>query len=716
MARITELTLKGFKRQYVTEQLSGLDIFMGPNGVGKSARPEGLALAMLGYVPGRGKRAEDAMRLCAGDEVSVGLTLDNGFSFSRTFTRTTTRKRSGGVDVKISETLDVSPSKGEPNDTAKKARVNEEVGEFAIHLDFGEFLAMSAAKRREFLAGLVAGAGWGRERVESYLRDQMFPAGIDMLADDRTTVEGLLADCLAEWQPDLDVDAGVTAMLEWAKAQQTYWNSRKRDAQGAVRKLADLKNELGQTDRNIAQHKAALAELQEELINVERELAAGQEIKRQWEERQQRIAKLKASIEQAKDKAGPPDVADLAAKVEAARGRIVECSVDTTESDAQEESLRQELRQVQKALDEARRTAASIEGRMEAPKRAIETASSTGGLCVIDKLIRCPKDFSGYLDHMSGMLQQLQQELAVARQAIAQHEKRQAEIEAEIASLQKERFAKLRQVESQQKANEAARKVIAAAEAEIAERDRQARLLTDRFNAMQQELAEIEATPVRAVPELDVLTKHAEGLRAQQAELTAKVEEQEKARITLSNMQVSMIDSNDAEFKHVTVKHLADVLGPKGIQGELLKGGLEPLREVVQANLDVLDVKAQFAFRTESDRGQEIFEFGWLVDGDLVEEAFVSFDALSTGQQLMTLAAIITALLEEAKPPVKVLCVDNIENLDAVNQRRTLTGLAELQRIGKLDNVLVAGKIDGSPEDEWVVHQVGVVAEVVTAA
>ncbi len=61
MAKITKLTLDGYKGQSAVEQLSGLDIFVGPNGAGKSSRPEGLSLALLGYVPGGPKQVGEIM-------------------------------------------------------------------------------------------------------------------------------------------------------------------------------------------------------------------------------------------------------------------------------------------------------------------------------------------------------------------------------------------------------------------------------------------------------------------------------------------------------------------------------------------------------------------------------------------------------------------------------------------------------------------------------
>ncbi len=118
MAKITKLTLDGYKGQSAVEQLSGLDIFVGPNGAGKSSRPEGLSLALLGYVPGGPKQVGEIMKNTANDQMTVGITLDTGFDFSRTFTRRTSVSRTTGEEnITFAESLTVTPSKGEGKST-----------------------------------------------------------------------------------------------------------------------------------------------------------------------------------------------------------------------------------------------------------------------------------------------------------------------------------------------------------------------------------------------------------------------------------------------------------------------------------------------------------------------------------------------------------------------------------------------------------------------
>ena len=325
MARITEVALNGFKAQRSADRLSGLDLFTGANGIGKSARLEAASLAVLGYVPGRGRKADDTMALAMGDTMSVGLTLGDGFSCVRSFERkTSTHRRTGETTVKITETVTVSPSAGEANDTERKARIAAELGSFGIHLDFSEFLALSPAKARF----LRVGRGGGRPaRVEELLRRRLLTGELQENNPDAYSVMGdTIDEALDAWKDGLTVQDGVTAMLEWVKVEASYWNSRRRDAEGAVRQLAELKNQLNATDRDIAERKGTLENMREELTSVTAEIARAQEIKASWDARQRRLESLRQELERLEQTQGC-DTRELedrfAAEVESLTAQIV---------------------------------------------------------------------------------------------------------------------------------------------------------------------------------------------------------------------------------------------------------------------------------------------------------------------------------------------------------------------------------------------------------
>lgn len=708
MARIAKLTLDGFKAQQVTENISGLDLFIGANGTGKSARLEAASLAILGYVPGRGKKADDTMALAAGDQISVGLELDNGFGCARRFERrTSTNRRTGEPTVRITESVTVSPAMGETNDTQRKARIDQELGSFGIHLDFAEFLAMSAAKRREFLYGLVSGTDeWTKERVSELLRNRLLTDELQANNPEAYAImEETIDEALNEWKDGLTVQDGVTAMLEWAKTQASYWNAKRRDAEGAVRQLAELKNQLNATDRDIAERKEALEKLREELTSSTAEIARAEEIKASWEARQKRLEALRQELGGLMQTQGPNEKAieeRFAEEIDKLNAQIVELppyenETFSTKLDAiaaQRRTTIDKAIEVEKALAAATTEAKTL-------RRAIETATSTGGLCVISRSIKCDKDFTPFIEYVTAKAEEQEAIAADMVSTLANLEAEQAALRSAEKELREAENSRMAARERQERENNGIYKAIAQLETEKRQVLRTAEKEAVRREAIAEELERLENEPVKPVPETDILEKQVAGLRSQIAEIQSSIEQQEKARITLTNMQGAMLESSQAEHKYNAAKNIQDELGPHGVQGELLKAGLEPLRAEIDANLRAFGIDNEFAFLTQSDRGAETFDFGWMSHG-----AFISYDALSTGQRILVLVAMLTALLNRACPPVRLLTIDNVENLDLDNRQALLEGLATLHNDDKIDNVLMAGVIDASVPKGWTVHHV----------
>ena len=359
-----------------------------------------------------------------------------------------------------------------------------------------------------------------------------------------------------------------------------------------------------------------------------------------------------------------------------------------------------------KEREEARRARATAAAAVETLRRAAETASSAGGLCVINKLIKCDKDFTPFVAHVKARAAEqsvLKEEASRREQAIATQLVSLLEAERALKDAETNR---LRAISERQRENERLRKAIVQLENEKNSVIRTVEKEAARRSALADEIVRLENEPVRPVPETDILEKQVAGLRAQIAEMQAAVEEQEKARVTLTSMQGAMLETGQAEYKHNAAKNIQEALGPHGAQGELLKAGLEPLRAEIDGNLKAFGISNEFAFLTQSDRGAETFDFGWQA-GD----TFVSYDALSTGQRILVLVAMLTALLNRACPPVRLLTIDNIENLDSGNRRSLLEGLAALHADGKLDNVLAAGVIEDEPPTGWTVHRMDAAGE-----
>lgn len=87
---LTRILATGFKGLDFDQPLGERNLIVGPNGSGKSARSQCALLALLGHVPGVGRRNQDILeafgtdgKLCAGVEVG-GKTLERRFSSNAT--------------------------------------------------------------------------------------------------------------------------------------------------------------------------------------------------------------------------------------------------------------------------------------------------------------------------------------------------------------------------------------------------------------------------------------------------------------------------------------------------------------------------------------------------------------------------------------------------------------------------------------------------------
>ncbi len=711
MAKFTQLRLKNLKGQTVAEDLTGLDIFVGPNGSGKSSRPEGLSLAMLGYIPNRGKRAEDTMKVATADIMQAGATLDTGFSFDRTFTKNKAFDRKTGAETfSIKETLEVIPSKGERTEREKKERIADELGDFMIHLDFSEFLALSDAKKREYLSQFVSGDdAWNKEKIEKHLKNTIATETLNANNPEAyDAVVEMITETLKAWVDGLSVEDGVIAMSEWAKAQRSYWNSKKSDAAGAVRQLAEVKNEMDETDRDIAANKEKLDDLHKEKTEAEKEIARGEQIKKNFDERKERIKALEAKLEETEIK--PADTTEIEEKIKEQQAKIKDVSFDTSDIDKKIKEKQRLKKDVENKLEVLRKKDNKLLAEYEPLKAAKDKIAQSGGLCVISDKIKCPKDFTPFKEHV----EKERKRIADLLRETSDKEKEQKEIietlEASIKELEKQKSEKFAQAQKQQKINDEIKTKIAAFEKEKSKLENDAEMAKRQYEMEKKELQRLKDEKVEPVPELEILRLQSQGLDKQIEELKTKITKQEESRTTLMNMQSSMLANKDAEFKYNACTSIVEELGPKGVQGEILKSGLEPLRESIQENFDILSIEYPFAFQTETDRGKEVFDFGWVKD-----ESFVPFTSLSTGESMMVLLAVLASLLQQAKAGVRMLVMDDFESLDADRYELTLKGLKNLHDAGKIDNVLIAGVITGKVPEGWNVRDLGAVAEVVAS-
>jgi exonuclease SbcC len=713
--------MENIKRQNCEQPLTGRDIICGPNGSGKTTRLQALGIAMLGYVPGAGKLPADTYKLCSGGNMTAGLKLDD-FIFSRTFEKTVKEdKKTGEPVVKISQDISLSPGRGEANLTQKEARVMAEVGNFPVMLNFGEFVEMTDTKRREFFYNLspVRVVGWDLTKITQYLSGKLLTDELKENNPDKyNTTQTAINDTVGSYPKGFDVQAGLQAMIDFSKKKLTYWKEQRAQADGAAKKLSELKNQLSETDRNIAANKSEQEEVQKKLTDITAQIAADQQKILANKKRQDSINELTEAIKNLNASENLWVLSDQKTSLLAAKDKL---AGDGKDYKKEREELKKQIDESNKLITEKQNSLDELlsdpvekqaSNQLAVYKSTLKTISEIkpeDPRCIISHAIGCNKDFTTYKTTTEGKMTELEA-------IIKSNEDQRAELNKSITELNQKKNKAQNDINQShvdekqeilrvQKVNEE----IVTLENNIKTAESFDTNKADRIKEKQDTLDKLNETPIAPVADINAATILQTSYSNRIATLKSTISVQEAAKTTISNQQKSMIDNKSAGYFADAFKFISDALGAKGIQGEIVKSILDPIRIDIQDKFNQLGIPHSFYFTMESDTGKEVFQFGW---AETVEDRFdgpkqlyKNFDALSTGEQLLLMCALMITIIERSNPKLKVLEIDNLNDLDEVNFRKVMHGLSV---IGEgMDNIILSGVVGQylkeSPESDKLV-------------
>lgn len=697
---IKQIGMENVKGQTAVQQLTGKDIIIGRNGAGKTTRMQTIGLAMLGYVPGKGKTAADTFKLASDDQMTVSMETDN-FAFERTFTKTKKLKEDGTTDSKISQKITVSPSMGETTNTQKEQRIKQEMGDLPVMLDFGSFIAMTDNQQRDFIYNLSGnGFTWNRSRVEEELtRVLLTPEMEENNPDLYDCMQESIRKTMNQYREGIDVQAGILAMSEFAKDQLKYWKKEKINADGAAKKLTELKNRGDQTDRDLVANQEKLKELQdkrEQIIKELAELTAKNNVLTEKEDALKKLQDEIAALEENQD--ATEQINSIQATIESLIAEIEEKENNHKEFDLLETDLQNTLAGLQEALKTenekllgVKEMLATINAEIKANGDLLQRISESHGCCAFSPNIPCNQDFSTFIEETNNRMD-----------AAYDQKDDQEHLKESIEKLIQELQEKVRDTQTKQRENQTNKRNnerdIAQKKKELEQKKTELLELQSRepvIAAKRQQEAEIAAyLEENQKVDLTAMEDQKTLISGQIQTLTATIDEQKKVRNDLANIKANIIDSQTAEFNVLCWNQINNAIGQKGIKGSMMKEMLDPLLEDIDQKLHEIGIQEKFYFETNSDTGKEIFEFGW---------GTKPFEALSTGEQLLLMTALMTTMIERANPPVKVLAIDNINDLDSYNLSRVIKGLNTVGT--KMDNIILAGVAEPTEEDSegWTV-------------
>lgn len=705
MSRLTAIEIKNMKGQTAVQELSGMDILTGRNGAGKTTRVQALGFGMLGYIPGQKKTVADIFKMATGESMTVGLRTED-FALNRTLTRTAKpNMKTGEVSISIKENIALSPGAGEKNDTDKKIRIANELGNFPVMMDFSEFLGTSDDKRRAFIYSLspVTSNTWDREKIHRYLVDELLTQELQTNnAEQFESMQELISKTIAEYPIGFGVSEGLQAMLDWVEREKKFWVSKQKDSQGAVRQISEQKNEIEETERGLAAKKQELETLQADLIQLEKQLTSSEEKQKAADKRTSRITELTAAIAEIESMPAVTTV-DIDRQITEQQAKLQEVpqtDVKIVALKTQLANIRSKRQEFEDKARQVKSTITTIQSTISALEDALKKVDQLQNRCVMHHMIKCPKDFKD-----PALVAGVQENRKAAGAKIADLQtqvdafsRQITELNNQETNVQNQQAELLKVAQDINTSNAAVNKAVSSLSEQRNNLLKAAADRTSKLSLYKSELGKLQAELVESVGDIEPIKAQAADTRVRIADLTTVIDQKDKAKQALLIVQQSMINNQKASHNASCLKLIADKLGPKGVQGELVKEILEPIRSDIGGNLKLMGFDFEPYFQTESDTGKEIFQFGWINE----KGHNVNFDALSTGQQTVYLAAMLVTIIDRAQPKLRVLVMDNINHLDRINFKMLVDGLALVKH--KLDNIILAGAIEFDfKADGWTI-------------
>ncbi len=655
---VTSLRADNVKGMTFQEALTGRDIYVGENGVGKSARLQAFMFGIQGHLPSPFKKGlGDTFQIASGDVMSVSIETDEMFSFSRQIRRKTTNHKDGSRSYSYTSACSLFPDPGTKTNKDREQKISSVMGGFAIMFDLDEFMSMSDTKKREFVFALSSpeSYGWTLSRVFDELCDALGHRA-EVKFDAKISVADNVSAILGETSKKLSDARAV--YKDKQKVMKEVIEMRQRATQEAVGDIAEIRGKL--------------KDLREKRSEYDKEIAKADEIKRQHESLKLRSEAMERTWEELSS-VKLESLKEIDHSIDGTEHAIElgEKSIEDQEKKISEIRARMDNSQI--LLHRQREEIARIDQR-QAVRDQINIIDAKGCPLMGDQ---CKSDLSAYRGELE------KKWVAIDGTVKAMREKRD-----EIAEEYKAAMSDLGAETEEEKLEKKALKSIKADLKKINNGRKSIQKDHDRHAAAkaaavkEDEIVQHLRSDLGAIIDTGMAIKAVAGIFDQIDELEGKERKAQEVKNVMANFDQANIAAAEAEEEVETLTKLHKALGAEGIQSKILKDVIGPLADTVNGLLQNVWEHYKVEFELYDMNEKETFEIIWPRGNSRV-----SYNTLSGGQKILFGAALMIALIIQADPPHKSMCIEAAE-LDADNFFRLIDALDKIA--GGIDNILVA--------------------------
>ncbi|MEG0296767.1 MAG: hypothetical protein RR620_08605 [Clostridium sp.] len=631
-------------------ELKGVDVVAGLNGAGKSSVIQGIIFSTLGYVPGVDKKSNEIMKLSK-NSLDLGVKVEVNNEFIE-------RKISIQKGGKCKEELYYSGT--EENKLDKK---NEEIisnlGINKTVFDIENFLVLSSTERSKLIYSLVSNNSIDKKFLETNLYNNL-PAA-------------MAQEVLEDFDDSLPIESNIDNMLSVISTSKRLYSREIRAMESTTIQLTELKNTMNNSYAMISNLENTLKAKREEYnkLNSTIEVAKREKVKRTQMEMKYTL--LKEATSKESDKLSTLNSRKVEIEVEI--NRRLDALNSNTDINQELESLTQQLNALDNQGNSIKVSGAKYDEKMNYYKdlgRKINAIKDTKQ-CAINSNIRCLNgdSFNESLKQLSGLFNEC---MAEKNKLIEEYNK----IGTSYKSIDSQKRDLLNKSQANQRVCNEHRDIIATLRNEVTSIENSIKEFEKKkyeLEVVEDFLRNTKSISDTSLQEKILLTKRNE---------IVELEEQFKAEIK-GRENLILIERNELEREQKQQKLDQYKLCEKtlsDIKLKIINSGIGPFVGTMN------EILSQIGFRKkafiETDKKKVVY--GLVNEGNMK----ITFESLSKGESLIFLISLIAAMYQDHQG-LKILALDNIENLDVINLDILLGNIDILKNY--FDNILLIGAI-----------------------
>lgn len=651
-----------FGKESKEQALTGLDLFIGSNGSGKSTIKKAIEFGLKGSINGSRNENEEIFKYASKASTTMGvkLFLDNSI-----IERTLNNNGSS-----ITQGLTCSPLLEKGTIKQKNEAIIKNTIGTPLVLNFSDFISMKDGEKRKFIYSLLGESdNWNKEKVRQWIEKKI------TIKDTK-----LLSDLMKEYKDDYSIEEGIAALLSYIESKKKLLNAEVKKLSEGAKHLSDLKSKLTETTRNLQLYKEEETLLREQLIKVEKSLSANKQNIEMLEKINKDILIIQNKISSLEENIKSKNKDLIEEQLKEIKSINMEYHINKTISSLN--SLKEKKNRLEISQEKIVFKGEKNKLEMLSMKELISKISEQNGICVLDKRVKCEKNFTSFINNLNEEVKNLIINDKNFREQYIEVREKIKEINREIDGLEKKKDDQ----------NNTALKI----------KDEEHKLKLELKNiSVAQEQSEIYKEHLEMLFEskekfaikndTELLNKQKEALNIKINELKVKTEDAQKSKTSLIMLEKTLLERDKTEEELMLFKKIDLLVGPKGIQGEIVKSGLEPIREEIQIALEKLNLKEKFFFECKK-KGKEVFNFGLMI-----EENKRYFETLSTGEQLLISVAMMSVIINKINSPTKFLIIDDIVHLDKLARNDFFNAMVTFK--STFDNIIMIGAIDDDTDE-----------------